>query len=441
MDSLKVMNKFEYWFLDTVVERPLHFNDLLPHPTYGCLDINRAPLELSLTEMAKIMEGLFQRGDLLVIPPSEERFDLTQGFIPSRAQIEAALSERLNLFYFLTPQGGQRWESVSNPKWEQYFSWVEGYLTCASREMAEKILAIRHLLPYGNSRYHVIPETAMWETLTPWQATYWKTLPVGYQVNYQYYIVEKDEMQEQSQELLEQECEAEKYYFRICKWYTDYYRHPNRTIVNRVEYWLLDSVVQMDEVSFPEIAYRLRLSRADTIEVAHSLFKSGDIRAWVFADAEDLEGEDDVVLTLAEIETIFDRKLDAYYYLTEKGSAKWEAMVNPDWNRYFFHDANQESGEILSSDRDLIEEILSKDSLLHNWALVEGTEEWEILEPWEATYWKTLPRGYRVRYQTFDNRDYHERRHGNPELESAQFQAYRWYVEVGRWYTFPYLEY
>ena len=116
-------------------------------------------------------------------------------------------------------------------------------------------------------------------------------------------------------------------------------------------------------------------------------------------------------------------------------------MVNPDWNRYFFHQANKESGEIASSDRDLIEELLKKDSLLHDWALVGGTEEWEILEPWEATYWKTLPRGYRVRYQTFDNRDRHERRHSDPELGEAHFEAYRWYVEVGRWYIFPYLEY
>ena len=177
------------------------------------------------------------------------------------------------------------------------------------------------MLPYRLSETCIIPNTVVWETLTPWQATYWKTLPVGYQVRYQYRILESDEMQKQSQELLEQESEAKKYYFRICNWYTDYYR-PTQIRVNRVEYLLLTSVVETDELSFSEIASCHRISRRDTIEVAHSLFESGDIRAWVFANAEDLEGEDDVVLTLGEIEDCFDRKLDAYYYLTEKGAAK-----------------------------------------------------------------------------------------------------------------------
>ncbi|NEO56287.1 MAG: hypothetical protein F6K54_26305 [Okeania sp. SIO3B5] len=63
MDSLKVTNKFEYWFLDNAVTMAIGFNDIVPDYN-GDLGINRAPLELSLTEMANIMEGLFQRGDL-----------------------------------------------------------------------------------------------------------------------------------------------------------------------------------------------------------------------------------------------------------------------------------------------------------------------------------------------------------------------------------------
>ena len=34
-------------------------------------------------------------------------------------------------------------------------------------------------------KFKIDPATAVWEELTPWQATYWKTLPHGYQVSFQ----------------------------------------------------------------------------------------------------------------------------------------------------------------------------------------------------------------------------------------------------------------
>jgi len=229
------MNKFEYWFLDTAVEMIIGVSWIIPDQQYGLLGINRAPLNLSITEIAHILYSLFQQGDLLAFGPSDtDDFDLIEKFAPSLSEIEDALEEKFPLAYFLTPQGGEKWESVSKPKWEQYYIWTQGFdvidegqLICANREIAEKLLASSHLFSYGNCRNYIIPGTQVWEILTPWTATYWKTLPIGYYVCYQKRTVEIDENQ-LSFELKERETKAEEERRFLRKWYTDYFKEHGK---------------------------------------------------------------------------------------------------------------------------------------------------------------------------------------------------------------------
>ena len=214
------MDKLEYWFLDTAVEMVIGLSWVIPDEKYGTLGINRAPLNLTVTKIADMLHSLFQQGDLLVTTPSDlNDFGFTRGFTPSYTDIKAALEGQFPLFYFLIPQGGVRWESVSRPKWEWYFKWVEGTepidegdLACANRELAEKLLALCHLLSSGNCHSYLIAGTEVWERLTPWQPTYWKTLPVGYRVRYQRSSIEIDELSEQSLELIESEKQATAWY-------------------------------------------------------------------------------------------------------------------------------------------------------------------------------------------------------------------------------------
>jgi hypothetical protein len=45
-------------------------------------------------------------------------------------------------------------------------------------------------------------------------------------------------------------------------------------------------------------------------------------------------------------------------------------------------------------DRDRVAAHIRRHTLF---AVTPGNELWKTLIPWQATYWKTLPRGYRVR--------------------------------------------
>jgi hypothetical protein len=219
------MSKLEYWFLDTAVEDVIGFSWVVPDER-NCLAINRAPINLNIAEIADILETLFQKGDLLAVLYADLNF--SKGFIPSREQIEAGLEQRLginNLGYFLTPQGGEKWESVSKPNWNKYFTGAtgqqEGYLMSASKVLLETYLEMKCLA----REECYISGTEVWETLIPWQATYWKSLPIGHKVHYQYRehdIIIPSELDERYAEYQQ----ANEWLSGIRKWYTNYFKEP-----------------------------------------------------------------------------------------------------------------------------------------------------------------------------------------------------------------------
>jgi hypothetical protein len=81
--------------------------------------------------------------------------------------------------------------------------------------------------------------------------------------------------------------------------------------------------------------------------------------------------------------------------MTARGGARWEAMAKPDWSRFLdeLTGIDPDEVEVSGPDRDRLASHLRQYTLS---ALVPGSERWEELIPWEATYWKTMPRGYRV---------------------------------------------
>jgi len=172
--------------------------------------------------------------------------------------------------------------------------------------------------------------------------------------------------------------------------------------MDKSEYWLLDSVVEAwcplvwlvsegIEESFNKRTHDLK--RGELVSVLNHLFRRGDLLA--------KQNESEFVPAQADIEEAFDGRLDCLYGLTSQGGARWEEVSRPQWDRYIsaavYTEPNE--GEIIGSDRRLIEEY---DSLSHYvWALsvVADSRRWDVLQPWEATYWKTLPLGHRVRFR------------------------------------------
>ena len=138
------MNLIDYWFLNSTIVLPTSFNWIIPYDEYGISDIDRTLFNLTTNQIVEVMYRLFQDGILLAITSTNlklldsELIDnlLTKSFIPSRKEIKAALEQKEELsidnnleieyieeqlLYFVTKQGGKQWESVANPKWNQFF--------------------------------------------------------------------------------------------------------------------------------------------------------------------------------------------------------------------------------------------------------------------------------------------------------------------------------
>jgi hypothetical protein len=235
------MNKIDYWFLNNALTEIISFNWIAPSDR----DVDKLIIDsltsLKTREVAESLNRLFQNGNLLAISPSE--LDLvyadsareygtnntlpSRGFIPSYSQIELALKQEENLFYFLTVQGGELWESVSHPKWNQYyFSAGNGHkhiLRCHSHKMAEKLLEIQYLVDFGSCYCSPVVETIEWTLFTPWQATYWKKLPLGYEINYKVTSIDVDDIKDDNDVLTEKRIEAEKWVGGTKNWYTNYF--------------------------------------------------------------------------------------------------------------------------------------------------------------------------------------------------------------------------
>jgi hypothetical protein len=89
--------------------------------------------------------------------------------------------------------------------------------------------------------------------------------------------------------------------------------------------------------------------------------------------------------------------------LTADGGRVWEAFAAPRWNDYiadsygFDESLGQDVTELICANRGLLERYLK--SRYPSFSQIDPSRLWwDILEPWEATYWKTLPKAHRVRF-------------------------------------------
>ncbi|EPX59579.1 hypothetical protein D187_002740 [Cystobacter fuscus DSM 2262] len=89
--------------------------------------------------------------------------------------------------YQLTARGGATWEHYARPDWSRYLTaWSsleprECVIEANSREAAE---AEYRLHEVDGSGHQPVAESKRGEALVPWQATYWKVLPTGYRLRY-----------------------------------------------------------------------------------------------------------------------------------------------------------------------------------------------------------------------------------------------------------------
>lgn len=178
--------------------------------------------------------------------------------------------------------------------------------------------------------------------------------------------------------------------------------------------WLLEVAMELPTPlhmlvePHPHVALNMpddpRFSREELCERLSVLAERGLIRIHELPDGlEELFSPEDI-----------SRAIDARrprsffgYALTPEGGAVWERHAQPDWSRYV--NAGQEPTPEGAPDAWVIEavsleaaeaELRFHETLGDENQPVPESKRGEELVPWQVTYWKTLPRGYRLRYTT-----------------------------------------
>ena len=212
----------------------------------------------------------------------------------------------------------------------------------------------------------------------------------------------------------------------------------------RGEYWLLETVVEREfEVcalidSSLESLWNKKghgLTRASLIETLHRLISSG----LIYAKSEmkgSISTKEQIELALEErvpwnthhvfiltdgdigivpdeskpprTEPIDVRKI-TYYGLTREGGAQWEAFAAPDWQKYIarsFQSEDEEGEyeiwELICGDKNWLEAYIESMCFYRQMEVILESVEWDYVTPWQATYWKRLNGGHRVRCRCRD---------------------------------------
>jgi hypothetical protein len=208
------MDKGEYWIIDVAVQYFQYVSSLRYEEEYLEQAFNRKGHGLTYIEILDTLDSLFQKGDIIATcDPNDITPYSTEPFIPTREQIDMAMKAELpySVFYGLTPQGGTRWESISQTNWDYFFDFAnpeeanedrehdgllldsgQGFFyTKSEREMEviviggnQKILDeyLRHAMADPFKTVDI--KSISMKTLGVWKPTYWKSLPQGCQLSY-----------------------------------------------------------------------------------------------------------------------------------------------------------------------------------------------------------------------------------------------------------------
>jgi hypothetical protein len=192
------MDKALYWFFDAVVEYKLPIQILAASNLAEVL--NRPSHGLDPKSISTLLLQLVQQ-DYLVIYHCNPLGPSEVPFIPSLRDLEEELdtpksTNQEYLAYGLSPLGGAQWEILSSPRWDRFISTsyatdpYEAEIIAQDRQLVQRYFEVQHYT--SSSVGVVIPESMQWDTLHPWQATYWKTLPYAYRLRFFYHPYPED---------------------------------------------------------------------------------------------------------------------------------------------------------------------------------------------------------------------------------------------------------
>lgn len=196
------LTRGEYWILNSLVEHPypLYF---FSGPDRFLQDVfNRQPHGLTEDEVTLTLLGLFNAGWI----EGETHPRCTSGpqppdvpFDPTGAGIRAAFEPQFyrregdgprrrrrdpEVTIRLTPEGGGVWEAFAKPRWEHFFQ--DFYEHPDGGRSVKLLRAVdrtrgQQYAAYWGELEEFDPAAIVWKPVAPFPATYWKTLPVGFE--------------------------------------------------------------------------------------------------------------------------------------------------------------------------------------------------------------------------------------------------------------------
>jgi hypothetical protein len=120
-----------------------------------------------------------------------------------------------------------------------------------------------------------------------------------------------------------------------------------------------------------------------------------------------------------------DRRMQ--YMLTAKGGSQWESLSNPNWD-WCISGSLWENSE--AKYLHIAEQNLEFIRYAFNSQPILSSKTYQVLRPWQATYWKTLPEGHRIEYQTQDLpfSSIVLRQDWPPEVQDFEKKSQNWYT-------------
>jgi len=179
--------------------------------------------------------------------------------------------------------------------------------------------------------------------------------------------------------------------------------------VNYAEGWLLDAVhdsrTRLDQLVSPDIRALFNMP-GHGLSAAAVAFELAELacRGWIeFCDSRNTL----VALSENELRAELERpgRSPIVYGLTVQGGRFWEVEAEADWSRFVYSSSIDEDDagrnlEVVCADGTRARDWLAlRRSAPSPMTIETHAEIWDVREPIEATYWKTLTRGHRVRYR------------------------------------------
>ncbi|HEY0232740.1 MAG TPA: hypothetical protein VGC55_15945 [Dokdonella sp.] len=189
--------------------------------------------------------------------------------------------------------------------------------------------------------------------------------------------------------------------------------------LDRGEYWLLTNAAEAGQslrvLTLPEwpqddphvvtidIVLNKRGHGLNLDELAQTLCRLAE-RGWIEL-LRDIQSEALLHPEKAEIGRILEEKGlfrdGAFYRLTTSGAQAWESFARPEWHRYILRSSYGEEDspteEVIAASEKSLKQYMA--SVAHETPIEPGSEVYDEQRPWRATYWKTLPVGFRCRYR------------------------------------------